>query len=314
MGQGEGDSVASRHWLEKGAKMGSRSAFGPFGIRLAQEENPNEAAVWFEKAIEIGQDDYLFQLGYSLQDQGEVARAREVFDIAKKKGLPGAESSIVQLEEMAYAEPRVSQLKFETFNMPMVLNRTSSKKWRRNELELSLQYLDFDARIDGLNLDEIKSVLKERCQLFDLPVVDIGSLLASQDDDNKLDKYFHSQIEKLYLLDFEYSEMDVARIIRLTTRQWTVNKISFETSIFVFAEAATWMIKVGILEMGHVGDREGAVAAKFLQGAQDIRVLESFFNPYEAKWDGILPIEHDPLTRVRFHSGLVMKSLRLELL
>jgi len=25
-------------------------------------------------------------------------------------------------------------------------------------LELSLQYLDFDARIDGLNLDEIKSV------------------------------------------------------------------------------------------------------------------------------------------------------------
>jgi len=38
--QDEGDSVASRHWLEKGAKMGSRSAFGPFGIRLAQEENP----------------------------------------------------------------------------------------------------------------------------------------------------------------------------------------------------------------------------------------------------------------------------------
>jgi len=48
------------------------------------------------------------------------------------------------------------------------------------------------------------------------------------------------------------------------------------------------------------------VARAVLAASDGVDVIGTTFNPYEQKWDGIVPIEIDPLTRVRF----LVKELR----
>jgi len=59
------------------------------------------------------------------------------------------------------------------------------------------------------------------------------------------------------------------------------------------------MLQLEIEEDADLGEREGAVARRIL----DENLGEEFptidFNPYERRWDGMLPIEDDPLTRLR---------------
>ncbi len=47
-----------------------------------------------------------------------------------------------------------------------------------------------------------------------------------------------------------------------------------------------------------VGEREGAVARHILElNAAEALIKE--FNPYERRWDGLVALEDDPLTRMR---------------
>ena len=59
-----------------------------------------------------------------------------------------------------------------------------------------------------------------------------------------------------------------------------------------------------------VGEREGAVARKIMDDAVDPVPL-SEFDPNESKWDGIVPLEKDPLSHLRILASRLTESINL---
>jgi hypothetical protein len=69
------------------------------------------------------------------------------------------------------------------------------------------------------------------------------------------------------------------------------------------------MLGLEIKEEEDVGKREGAIAKVMLDSIVNGVEVIGNFDPYESKWDGLLPIEEDPLTRVRLLSAQLRRSI-----
>ena len=85
--------------------------------------------------------------------------------------------------------------------------------------------------------------------------------------------------------------------------------VHYVAGIIVLFDRCFWSLQIESEEQRLVGNREGAVARRLMDESPS--GIPSNFDPYAREWDGIVPMEEDPLTRVRMLGRRLRESLQL---
>ena len=117
--------------------------------------------------------------------------------------------------------------------------------------------------------------------------------------------------EHVSLLDVDCFEIRPARCVLATTRHRLHGTMHYSTGIFVLFDDCYWLLQLEIEEREDVDEREGAVAQRILKGNAAANAAIDIFDPYDRQWDGIVPVEDDPLTRMRLLVTRLRDSIRL---
>ena len=307
-----GRNVKSRYWIERAANCGEPSAFGRFGLALASEEAPAAASHWFGKAVKLGQLEYLIPLGYAFQDQGDLNEARTQFEVAKMSGFSSAKNALAQLDKLEESLGAMTELEFESFNLPMVLNRIDIRKWREEGFVLTMSFARDGAPVEEYELDELTENVVDGHQLTKLPLFHrIDFLKADRGDPASQQQTLEEEFT--YLLDVAKLSIQGAKAIQLTTLGTEAQSIRYDSYIVVFEGVRRWTLVLSSFENGTVSERELAVLS-FIEGSGigDIRVKEHE-NPFSSYWDGFIALELDPLSLVRHRTTELMASLHLSI-
>jgi hypothetical protein len=115
--------------------------------------------------------------------------------------------------------------------------------------------------------------------------------------------------EQTNLLEIECFAIEPAKCVAMTVRRRIHGKVHYGSTIFLLFDECSWMLQLEIEEDANLGEREGAVARHILDGNLSVPIVD--FNPYERRWDGMVPIEHDPLTRLRLLVTSLCDSIQL---
>ena len=123
--------------------------------------------------------------------------------------------------------------------------------------------------------------------------------------------YLPSELsEQVSLLDVELFEVHPAKGVLVTSRHRAHDDVHYSAAIMVMFAECFWTFTVELQEGADVGEREGAVARIALDTAVDGDVFPEF-DPYERKWDGIVPLDKDPLARLRILAARLVGSISL---
>jgi len=110
------------------------------------------------------------------------------------------------------------------------------------------------------------------------------------------------------LVDLDVFEVFPAHCLSVMVRHRIADHIHYGTQLFVLFADRFWVLALEVEEeAANVGEREVAVAHQLLESGEVV-VGESF-NPYDRRWDGLIPIESDALTRLRLLSPRIRESL-----
>jgi hypothetical protein len=88
--------------------------------------------------------------------------------------------------------------------------------------------------------------------------------------------------------------------VLIETRHRAQGHVHYSTTVSVLFAECFWSLGLEVHDDDPlVGEREGAVACHILDGATTLETPVIDLSPYDRKWDGIVPLEHDPLARMR---------------
>ena len=88
------------------------------------------------------------------------------------------------------------------------------------------------------------------------------------------------------------------------------NRVHYSTTVLILFANCFWVLGLELEEDEIVGEREGAVARHILEENAEEALLEEF-DPYDRRWDGLLALEDDPLTRMRVLVSQLRASIAL---
>jgi len=117
--------------------------------------------------------------------------------------------------------------------------------------------------------------------------------------------------EQTVLLDVECFEIGQARCVSIETRHRMHGAVHSSCAIFILFKKCFWALSLETEEDEEVGAREGAVAGQSLEGELTVGTADAVVDPYARKWDGIVNIEDDPLTRMRLVAEQLRNSISL---
>jgi hypothetical protein len=115
------------------------------------------------------------------------------------------------------------------------------------------------------------------------------------------------------LLNMELFEIPPAECLLVETRHRSHGEVHYSTAIMILFAQCFWGLTIEVEDKAAlVGEREGAVARSILDGKPMLDTPIDEVDPYDRRWDGIVPIEDDPLTRMRLLMPRLRGSIRLD--
>ncbi len=113
----------------------------------------------------------------------------------------------------------------------------------------------------------------------------------------------------LSVLEVDCFDIPPAKCVMTEARYRIHDRVNYSAKILILFAECFWVLGLEQEEGEVIGEREGAVARHILQENAGA-ALSMEFDPYERRWDGLLALENDPLTRMRV---LVAKAPLLDL-
>lgn len=117
--------------------------------------------------------------------------------------------------------------------------------------------------------------------------------------------------EEDQVLEVECFRIEAVKCVYSLTRHRIHGHVHYSSVLFLLFAECFWVLALELEERESVGAREGAVARTFLEQTSSSELPQEEFDPYDRNWDGILPIEDDPLARVRLLALELQSSVRL---
>ncbi len=303
--KGIGDRKGGEVWLRRAAEDGDSSAMDHVGLLFQEDGDLDSAEVWYRRSAEAGNIYGMDNLGFTLKNKGDLEGAKAWYERALEAGSTYATQGLAELRRKAESDPWLDSITFETFGWQMSQNEDGSRLWRDKDACLAERYFNIPPDFESLDPKYLREFVLETYQLVDAPSFRIDELLLEE-----LQKYVPKEIpEQNSLLEIDVFAVDPAKCIVVTTRHRTHDKVHYASGVVVLFAECFWTLGLEMTEDEPVGEREGAVARRILEGGAVAEVLAGEFDPYDRRWDGLVPLEHDPLSRLRVLATRLRESI-----
>jgi hypothetical protein len=302
----DGDIEQAVSWYERAAEGGNR--YGPYhlGFLLMDQDDPTGAEVQFRRSAERGLIPAMEMLGYLLE-RGEMLD--EAFSWHVRAADGGSEYStkaVATLRARVESERMLDALSFETFGWEASLQASGIRQWHAEDGTLVERYFDFAPDFDTWDAEVMREEVKEVQGLVDSPE------FRREDLPESFQPHLPDELpEQISLLDLDLFEVGPARCVQMITRHRAQGHVHYAGGIMVLFAGCFWMLGIELVEGEFVGEREGAVASALLAESPTGSGQLPAFDPYERRWDGIVPLEGDPLARLRIMVGRLQESITL---
>ena len=304
----EGDNVAAEYWYGEAAARGVPIAMVNLGTRLGFRGELDRARELFRRAIDAGHDEALVDLGLAQQDSGDLTGAEELFNVALDRGIPGAAEHLDMLRLKGQTDPFLHAIRFETFGWPLCQNRTGQIRWQDGNTFIDERYSNQPPFFTSLNQDEVRADLIQGIGLVESGEIDLSDLVEEG-------SYYGFDVPRVLptqalLIDCTVYPIDEVPCVEMVLRTRISSAVHFTSNTFVLFANSFWVLQIDVREQEPIGEREGSVAHVVLEtrATPDTALT---FDPYDKQWDGLVPVESDPLTRLRSLSMRLRKSISL---
>ena len=267
-----------------------------------------EAERCFHRAVEAGYKDSLLALGRMSQIRREMVESELWYRRAAGEEVSGAESALKSLELAVRSAEMMDAITFDTFGWTPTVNEENLRAWRGDHATLVERNIATDFDFTSYDEEELRAEFGDFMEQINSPSFDVGDLEIPEEF-GKLDtEHFPKQSS---LLELERFELNNAKCLFTITRHRMQEVIHYASATMICFAECFWLLGIELDEQELVGAREAAVA-RFEIDARDSGLPESGgSDPYDSKWDGLIPIEDDPLTRIRQLTKILLKSLAL---
>jgi TPR repeat protein len=301
-----GDLTGAQEWYLQAADMGNTGAMHNLGYMLAQKGDLDGAEAWYREAVKGGNRSTMINLGMLRQDRGDVMAAEAWFRRAVDAGVEKGEGKLLALEAKLRSDDDLDDMAFDTFGWEMNRNRDKFRQWRTDDASLAVTYFDRPPDFTSWDPAQIRDGLAEMLGQLGAP----GARL----DELTLPDWIWSHVpteipEQISMLEIACFEVRSARCVLAVSRHRLHGTVRYSAGLFVLFGSCFWLLKLSIEEHEIVGEREGAVARQFLERSLASEFPLGEFDPYDRRWDGIVPIEDDPLTRMRILVDQLRESI-----
>jgi hypothetical protein len=139
-----------------------------------------------------------------------------------------------------------------------------------------------------------------------------GSPTFTIDDlPEELDKYRPRELpDSTALIDFECFACPPATCVFVVIRKRVHNETHYSANFMILFAKCFCVLQLDVEEHAPVGAREGTVIRSILDGNATIETPTIAFDPYDRRWDGLVPLEDDPLARIRQLAARLRSSSR----
>ena len=306
MARDAGDIEDAVRWYERAAEGGNR--YGPYnlGFLLMDQDDPAGAEVQFRRSAEEGLTPAMEMLGYLLERRGMPAEALSWHVRAAEAGSEYSTKALPILRAHVESESMLDALGSETFGWEASPRVSGIRQWHAVDGTLVERYFDFAPDFDTWDVGVMREEVMAMQSLVDSPE------FRKEDLPESLQPYLPDELpEQVSLLDLDLFEVSWAKCVQMVTRHRTYGHVHYASGVMVLFAECFWMVGIELVESEFVGEREGAVAnallAESLPGSGQLPA----FDPYERRWDGIVPLEDDPLARLRILVNRLQESLAL---
>jgi TPR repeat protein len=295
-------------WYLRAADMGNTGAMHNLGSMLKDKGDFDGAEEWFQHSVDGGSASTMIDLGLLRQDRGDLDGAEAWFRRAAAAGVAAGMSNLTLLQRKVESDGDLAMVTFDTFGWQLSRNRDRFRQWCRDDASLTLRFFTRPPDFGSWDAERIRADLEATLAQVETPNQNI--------DDLDLPEWFgrHRPTELpelITLLEVVCFEIAPARCVEAMTRHRLHGVIHYSTGIFILFSECFWLLQLEVDELEAVGEREGAVAHRILDRHVTAGSPIDDFDPYDRQWDGIVPIDHDPLTRMRLLVPRLRDSIRL---
>jgi Flp pilus assembly protein TadD len=304
----KGDLQGAERWYLQAADMGNTGAMHNLGYMLKGKGDLEGAEEWFRRSVEGGNASTMINLGMLRQDRGDIAAAEAWFRRAAAAGIANGQSNLVSLQRKLATDGDLESISFDTFGWELTRNRDKFRQWQTNDTSLAVRFFEGPPDFRSWDVGSIREDLLEILGQMESPSLSI--------DDLDLPEWFgrHRPLElpeHIRLLEIECFEIRPAQCVLAMTRHRMHGVIHYSAGLFILFRDCFWLLQLEVVEQDAVGEREGAVAHRILERHEAAESPIDAFDPYDRQWDGMVPIEDDPLTRMRLLALELRESIAL---
>jgi TPR repeat protein len=295
-------------WIRKATEQNNGYAWNFLGNALEGRGELAEAERCFHKAVEAGYNYSLLALGRMSHARREMVEAELCYRRAVEEGVAGAEDALRGLEGAVKSAEMMDAITFDTFGWAFTTDQENLRLWRGEHETLTERFIATDFDFTSYDEEELRHELKDLFEQMNSDAFDISDLEIPEE----LGKIGIDQIPKQSsLLDLERFELENAKCLLSVTRHRMHDETHYASSTFICFAECFWLLGMELDERELVGAREAAVA-RLEMDERDSGLPESGgSDPYDPKWDGLIPIEDDPLTRIRQLTRTLLSSVTL---
>ena len=306
MAKDAGDLEAAVAFYERAAEGGNRYGHYHLGFLAMDGQDPTAAEALFRRAAEEGLTPAMEMLGYLLEQREALDEALSWHERAAEAGSEYSAKAVVSLRARIVSEAMLDSLGFETFGWEASPRVSGVRQWHSGDGTLMERYFDFAPDFDTWDAEVMREDVKAMQGLVDSPE------FRREDLPESFQPYLPAELpEQVSLLGLDLFEVSSAKCVAMTTRHRAHGHVHYAAGIMVLFAECFWLVGIELEEGPVVGEREGAVARAVLDEGPSGSGLLPSFDPYETRWDGIVPLEDDPLARLRILLARLRASITL---
>ena len=178
--------------------------------------------------------------------------------------------------------------------------------WKVGNATINERFFDMAPDIERLDLEYLYETMREEFGLVESqgwPVETLRNLVPHPTLPDELPSLNS-------LIDVEVASLQGVPTVAITSRQRFEGKIHFGTTLLIMFKTCFWTLRVEAEDPDPIGEREGAVFRAVLDESSEFDDPAEVVDPYERRWDGLIPLESDPLRRLRVLTGGIVSTIQ----
>ena len=306
----QGDYDEAESLYRRAAERGFIGLETNLGQVLQKKGDLEAAEAWFRRASEAGDNTGTFGLASVYQNRGDLDRARPLYEQAKEAGHPkAAEALDVLRRKVEHTDRLLEAITFDIFGWEMTVNDDGCRTWASGKASLTERFLDMPPDLPSWNANDVRDELVALQGLVESPTFRI----ENEDIPDQMRRYIPAHLPKMSaLLEVSLFEVGPAKGVLTASRMLSEGHVHFATNLMVLFAECFWVLGLDIEEgEDDLGEREAAVARTVLDAMTSTEPPVGDFDPYDRRWDGVVPLENDPLTRIRVLVTQLRESIKL---